>query len=66
VIAVKRDRPVPEIRSLGRTPDADWQQARDAEIERRAMEVENGIAETMSLNEYRTHVRRRRAARVHR
>lgn len=51
------------IRSLDDEPDADAAEAWEAEIDRRAAEVEAGTAETMTLDEYRAHVRRRRAAR---
>lgn len=40
--------------------DAEW----GAEIERRGAEVDAGTADTMTLEEYREHVRRRRAARA--
>jgi hypothetical protein len=36
----------------------------DDELERRAAGVEAGIVETMCLDEYRAHVRARRAARA--
>ena len=36
----------------------------DAEIERRGAGVDAGTADTMTLDEYREHVRRRRAARA--
>jgi putative addiction module component (TIGR02574 family) len=45
-------------------PDADAASAWDAEIERRGAEVDAGTAETMTLAEYRAHVRARRAARA--
>jgi putative addiction module component (TIGR02574 family) len=54
------------IRSLDGEPDADAAAAWDAEIERRGAEVDAGTAETMSLDEYRAHVRSRRAARTRR
>lgn len=54
------------IRSLDGEPDADAASAWDAEIERRGAEVDAGTAETMSLDEYRAHVRSRRAARTRR
>ena len=38
-------------------------QAWDAEITRRGAEVDAGTAETMTIDEYRRHLRRRRAAR---
>jgi putative addiction module component (TIGR02574 family) len=52
------------LRSLDGTPDADAAAAWDAEIERRGAEVDAGTAETMTLDEYRAHVRARRAARA--
>lgn len=54
------------IRSLDSEHDADAAEAWDDEIERRAAEVEAGTAETMTLDEYRSHVRARRAARARR
>jgi putative addiction module component (TIGR02574 family) len=54
------------IRSLDGQPDADAAAAWDAEIERRGAEVDAGTAEAMSLDEYRAHVRSRRAARARR
>jgi putative addiction module component (TIGR02574 family) len=54
------------IRSLDGDADVDTQDAWDAEIERRGAEVAAGTAETMSLDEYRAHVQRRRAARLQR
>ena len=36
----------------------------DVEIDRRGAEVEAGTAETLTLDEYQAHVRRRRAARA--
>ncbi|MBI4953657.1 MAG: addiction module protein [Myxococcales bacterium] len=54
------------LRSLDGEPDADAGAAWHAEIERRAAEVEGGTAETLTLDEYREHVRRRRAARARR
>ena len=50
------------IRSLDGEPDADAAQAWDAEIERRGAEVDSGTAASMTLDEYRAHVRRRRTA----
>ncbi|MFN0249662.1 MAG: addiction module protein [Kofleriaceae bacterium] len=52
------------LRSLDGEPDADAASAWDAEIERRGAEVDAGTAETMTLDEYRAHVRARRAARA--
>ena len=54
------------IRSVDGEPDADASAAWDAEIERRGSEVEAGSAATMSLDEYRAHVRARRAVRARR
>jgi len=51
------------IRSLDGQVDPDAAQAWDAEIDRRGAEVEAGTATTMTLDEYRAHVRARRAAR---
>jgi putative addiction module component (TIGR02574 family) len=51
------------IRSLDDQSDADAAQAWEAEIERRAAEVEQGTAATITLDEYRAHIRARRAAR---
>lgn len=52
------------LRSLDGEPDTDATAAWDAEIERRGEEVDAGTAETMTLDEYRAHVRARRAARA--
>ena len=54
------------IRSLDGELDADAAPAWDAEIERRGAEVDRDAAETMTLDEYRAHVRQRRAARANR
>ena len=54
------------IRSLDGEPDHGAAEAWDAEIERRGAEVDSGTAETMSLDEYRAHVRQRRVARARR
>jgi putative addiction module component (TIGR02574 family) len=54
------------LRSLDGEPESGVAEAWDAEIERRAAEVTSGKAETMTLDEYRGHVRRRRAARARR
>jgi putative addiction module component (TIGR02574 family) len=54
------------IRSLDAESDPDSAQAWDAEIARRGAEVDAGTAETMTIDEYRRHVRRRRAARQRR
>lgn len=50
------------IRSLDAERD-DTDTAWRAEIERRSAEVEAGTAPTMTLHEYRAHVRARRASR---
>ena len=52
------------IRSLDAEADADAAQAWNAEIRRRGDEVGGHGAEAMRLNEYRAHIRRRRAARA--
>ena len=52
------------IRSLDPEPEAGAADGWDVEIARRGAEVDAGTAETMSLDEYRVHVRERRAARV--
>ena len=54
------------IRSLDGEPEAGAAQAWDAEIERRGAEVDRDSADTMTLDEYRAHVRQRRAARANR
>ena len=54
------------LRSLDGEPDADAAAAWDVEIERRGAEVDAGTADTMTADEYRAHVRQRRAARAHR
>jgi putative addiction module component (TIGR02574 family) len=54
------------IRSLDGEPDPEAADAWDTEIDRRGAEVEAGKAETMSLDEYRAHVRQRRASRARR
>jgi putative addiction module component (TIGR02574 family) len=51
------------IRSLDEHADPDAANAWDAEIERRGAEVAASVADTMALDEYRAHVRARRAAR---
>ena len=52
------------LRSLDGEPDPGAAEAWDKEIDRRAAEVVAGTADTMTLDEYRAHVRRRRAARA--
>ncbi len=54
------------IRSLDGEPDADAAHAWEAEIERRGAEVDADSADTMTLEEYRGHIRQRRAARANR
>lgn len=54
------------IRSLDGKPEPGAADAWEAEIERRGAEVDAGTAETMSLEEYRPHVRQRRASRTRR
>ncbi len=54
------------IRSLDGEPDAGAAQAWDVEIKRRGAEVDRDAADTMTLAEYRAHVRQRRAARANR
>lgn len=54
------------LRSLDGEPDPGAAEAWDVEIERRGAEVDAGTADTMTLDEYRDHVRRRRAARARR
>ena len=52
------------IRSLDTEADAGAADAWDAEIARRGAEVDAGVAKTMTVDEYRAHVRERRAARA--
>jgi hypothetical protein len=52
------------IRSLDTGAEASATEAWDLEIARRGAEVDLGIAETMTVDEYRAHVRQRRAARA--
>jgi putative addiction module component (TIGR02574 family) len=54
------------IRSLDEEPEPGADEAWDAEIDRRGAEVDAGTAETITLEEYRARVRRRRAARARR
>jgi hypothetical protein len=54
------------LRSLDDEPEPDAAGAWDDEIERRGAEVDAGTADTLTLDEYRAHVRQRRAARVRR
>lgn len=52
------------LRSLDDEDEPGAAEAWDVEIERRAAEVAAGTAETMTLDEYRAHLRARRAARA--
>jgi putative addiction module component (TIGR02574 family) len=52
------------LRSLDGEPESGVAEAWDAEIERRGAEVDAGTASSMTLDEYRTHVRLRRTART--
>jgi putative addiction module component (TIGR02574 family) len=52
------------IRSLDGESDPGAAEAWDDEIERRGAEAEAGTADTMTLDEYRAHVRARRASRT--
>jgi putative addiction module component (TIGR02574 family) len=54
------------IRSLNGEHDDGAPAAWDEEIEGRAAEVEAGTTETLTIDEYRSHVRARRAARARR
>jgi len=54
------------IRSLDTEAEPGVADAWDAEIARRGAEVDAGTAETMTLDEYRAHVRQRRVARARR
>ena len=54
------------IRSLDTEAEAGAADAWDAEIDRRGAKVDAGIAQTMTVDEYRAHVRQRRAARARR
>jgi putative addiction module component (TIGR02574 family) len=54
------------IRSLDAEAEAGAADAWDAEIARRGAEVDAGTAQTMTVDEYRAHVQRRRAARARR
>ena len=54
------------IRSLETESESGAADAWDAEIARRGAEVDAGIAETMTIDEYRVHVRQRRAQRARR
>ena len=52
------------IRSLDTGADTGATEAWDVEIARRGAEVDAGVAETITVDEYRAHVRQRRAARA--
>ena len=54
------------IRSLDAEAQPGAAEGWDVEIARRGAEVDAGIADTMTVDEYSTHVRRRRAARARR
>lgn len=54
------------IRSLDAEAQPGAAEAWDVEIARRGAEVDASIADTMTVDEYRAHVRRRRAARPRR
>ena len=54
------------IRSLDTGADTGATEAWDVEIARRGAEVDAGVAETITVDEYRAHVRQRRAARTRR
>ena len=54
------------IRSLDGEPEPGAAQAWDGEIERRGAEIDRDAADTMTLDRYRAHIRRRRAARANR
>lgn len=54
------------MRSIDGDPDPDAAETWEAEIDARAAEVEAGTADTLTLEEYRAHVRARRAARADR
>jgi putative addiction module component (TIGR02574 family) len=52
------------LRTLDGESETGAAEAWDAEIERRGAEVDAGTADSMSLDEYRAHVRKRRLARA--
>lgn len=54
------------LRTLDGEPEPGAAEAWDAEIERRGAEVDGGTADTMTLDEYRAHVRQRRLAHARR
>jgi putative addiction module component (TIGR02574 family) len=54
------------IRSLDTGAETGATEAWDLEIARRGAEVDAGVAETMTIEEYQAHVRQRKAARARR
>ena len=52
------------IRSLDTEAETGATEAWDLEIARRGAEVDAGVAETMTIDEYQAHVRQRKAARA--
>jgi putative addiction module component (TIGR02574 family) len=52
------------LRSLDGDPDADAAAAWDVEIDRRGAEVDAGTADSITIDEYRAHVRARRSTRA--
>ena len=54
------------IRSLDTEAQIGATEAWDLEIARRGAEVDAGVAETMTVDEYQAHVRQRKAARARR
>ena len=54
------------IRSLDGEPEVGAAEAWDVEIDRRGAEIDAETAETLTLEEYRAHVRQRRTARARR
>ncbi len=55
-----------KVDGLEGEPETGADEAWDEESERRGAEVDAGTAETITLEEYRAHVQRRRAARARR
>ncbi|MCC6379103.1 MAG: addiction module protein [Burkholderiales bacterium] len=54
------------IRSLDGEPETGAARAWEAEIESRGAEVDGDVTDAITLDEYRTHVRQRRATRTNR
>ena len=54
------------LRSLDTEAETGATDAWDLEIARRGAEVDAGVAETMTVDEYQAHVRQRKAARARR